>query len=169
MKKCGIIIYKVNLDYKEKNMKMKSVSVLGIVAVLGGLIVLGTVLSKKHGAKTEKAPSFTVEQTRKKDYGFKLKIDDCVSESQKDLIVVDVDNSNTYVLADAKQYFQGPHPITEDQLVKISAAELDQKQDVVKVSCADLEQKYLVSELPKAEDAPTAKVAQPTQEKKKKK
>lgn len=123
------------------------VGVVGLVAALWAV--------ESHQSSQKKV-STTVQTTRKKDFGFKFKIDECLTQTtatgeKKDFILVDVDDSNTYVLANAEQYFNGPHPLVEEQLVKQSAAELD-KTSVAGVSCEDLQKKYVSAPTAQAEE-----------------
>lgn len=120
--------------------------VLTLLLVIIALVIAKTAKEKPvevAEVKQEKpAPVFEVQDARKKDYGFKLSIDECYSKGKKDLIVVDVDDAKTYVIADAKRYYSGPYPINESDLLKIEAATLDKDKAVKKVSCLDLQRKY---------------------------
>jgi len=114
----------------------------GFVGVAVVLFVAILLVSRNHPMMSEKSPALTVQKTRQKDFGFKMKVDECFTSEGKDYYIVDIDNNSTYVTADAKQYYVGPHPITEGQLAKMPASEMDKKSGINKVNCSDLEKKY---------------------------
>lgn len=122
-------------------MKKKVLAVLVLIAVVGsGVLLLKNQKKAQPQIKVSDKPVFTIQESRKVDLGFKLKLDECFEQDQKQYILVDVDNNDTYVLAEAKQYFVGPHPIKEEELIKKNIKEYDQLS-VSKLDCALLEQK----------------------------
>ena len=125
-------------------MKNKSLLlvVVGLAVVIGAIVLSNKQSQKATLTEVKPQPTFTVQETRKKNFGFKLNIDDCFTKDKKDYIVVDVDDEKTYVVASAKQYYSGPYPITETQLEKIDAKDLDSKDVVVKKQCSEMETKY---------------------------
>lgn len=120
------------------NKKMLIGLSLSIIVLATGVFVLK---NKKQGTeiKVSNKPVFTIQETRQRDLGFKLKLDECIQEGQNKFILVDVDNNETYVFANTKQYFAGPHPIKEEELIKKSIKEFDNLV-ISKLDCAKLEQ-----------------------------
>lgn len=115
-----------------------------IVLILTGLLLATLVFwiknqKKEETPKTE--PVFSVIETRKNDYGFKFKLNECLLKDEKEYMVVDIDDSNTYVLASAAQFFKGPHPLTDKDLLKVAVKEVDESS-ATPLSCGDLKLKY---------------------------
>ena len=135
---------------------METKTLRGFIGV--GLIVACSLLyiSNKHRHGSD---SSTNTSSRKTDFGFKYKVNNCVSEGDKTMVLVDVDNNSTYVFADAKQYYAGTKTITENELIKISALEFDKKQDVSLLECRDLLDRYASEEAPLASPVPEPTVA----------
>lgn len=117
------------------------VSVAVALIVIGGLSML---LSRKVAKQADDVPTpstFVVQEGRKLDFGLKYKVNDCLSEGGAEWLVVDVDDDTTYVLAPARRFYMGPHPLLDEDLRKVAATELDAKESS-KQSCGDLELRY---------------------------
>lgn len=108
------------------------------------VIALGVALSSSLWLITKTPP---VLQTKKRvlDHGVKLKINDCVEISSQEMIVIDIEEKQTYILADAKQFYVGPFPITESMLKKIAVKDVD-STEISKLECRELEAKYFAAE-----------------------
>lgn len=123
----------------EKHQSLVKV-IIGFVLIIGAGIVghLYTMTLVKS------ADESVIVQTKNRitDYGFKLKVNDCLVLQGEDLVVVDIDNKDTYVLATAHQYFSGPFPITEESLRKVLASEVDADPTLTKVECSKHEEKH---------------------------
>lgn len=129
-----------------KNKDIFDIALIVIIALLfmfsAKIIVKKITKYNKIHKDSIKLETFKISNVRKKDHGFNFKIDDCLTSDDKDYIVIDIDQKNMYVFANAEQYYNGPFPITEKTLIKENALLFDKKKNNKNVSCNELSKKY---------------------------
>jgi len=120
----------------------QNISLLVFIVIV---LILTTRNDKKEETEKPKDSSkevYSVIETRKNDHGFRFKLNECLIKDKTEYMVVDIDDNSIYVLAKAEQFFKGPYPLTDKDLVKVGVQETDKDTSINPVSCSDLKVKY---------------------------